>query len=323
MKESSRFLKISSAIFYGLTSFLITVVNKRILSAPFKFPSFLVLGIGQLMATIIVLYVGKKLRIIKLPQYSHKLLRSLFPLPLLYLGTMMFGLGSTQNLSLPMFSALRRFHVWLVMILEMYILKVQVALEVQLSIYAMIGGAVLAAFDDLSFNLEGYVFIMTTNVLGAVNSIYVKKELDGTDLGTYGLMFYNSLVMILPATALAWYLGDLETVYTFDEWTNPAFLIEFILGCIMGFILNYSTILCTQCNSPLTTTMVGSLKNVSVTYIGMFVGGDYIFSWANWIGLNISVAANMVYNYVTFAKKKNPQPEPDAEKLLIDKTESV
>jgi len=77
--ESTQFLKISSAFFYGITSFLITVINKRIPSAPFKFPSFMVLGIGQLTATIIVLYIGKKLRIIKIPQYSHDLMSKLFP----------------------------------------------------------------------------------------------------------------------------------------------------------------------------------------------------------------------------------------------------
>lgn len=46
--------KVSSALFYGIASFLITVVNKTVLTS-WKFPSFLVLSIGQMVAGIVIL----------------------------------------------------------------------------------------------------------------------------------------------------------------------------------------------------------------------------------------------------------------------------
>lgn len=46
--------KVGSALFYGIASFLITVVNKTVLTS-WKFPSFLALSIGQMVAGIVIL----------------------------------------------------------------------------------------------------------------------------------------------------------------------------------------------------------------------------------------------------------------------------
>ncbi|CRK95990.1 CLUMA_CG009431, isoform A [Clunio marinus] len=315
--KSIYYAKIASAVFYGLSSFLITVVNKRVLTS-YEFPSFLVLSLGQIIATVVVLYSGKKLRIVTFPKYSNNIIKEIFPLPLIYLANMIFGLGGTKALSLPMFAALRRFSILMTMLLEFYILKTRPTTAVQLSVYGMVGGALLAASYDLSFNLKGYTFIMITNASTALNGVFVKKKLSGSDLGTYGLMFYNCLMMLVPAFILTWILGDLEKALNYNEWSNPLFVIQFILSCIMGFILNYSIVLCTQHNSALTTTIIGCLKNVSITYIGMFIGGDYVFSWFNCIGINISVLASLAYTYVTFGKKKpqQAQDEEENEELL-------
>ncbi|XP_058828029.1 uncharacterized protein LOC131687946 [Topomyia yanbarensis] len=300
----TQLMKLTSAVFYGTASFLITVVNKTVLTS-YRFPSFLVLSLGQLAASIIVLFLGKHFNIVKFPDLNRDIPRRIFPLPLIYLGNMMFGLGGTQALSLPMFAALRRFSILMTMILELRILGVRPTTAVQVSVYAMVGGALLAASDDLSFNLHGYLFVMVTNSLTAANGVYMKKKLDTADMGKYGLMYYNSLFMFLPAFIGTWLCGDLDKAWQFESWDDPLFAIQFLLSCVMGFVLTYSTILCTQYNSALTTTIVGCLKNISVTYIGMFIGGDYLFSWLNSIGINISVAGSLLYTYVTFRKKSS------------------
>lgn len=88
--------KIGSALFYGVTSFLLTVVNKNILSV-WKFPSFLIVSVGQMTATVSILYIARAFGIVTFPKFSRDIPKKVFPLPFFHFGNMATGLGGTQS----------------------------------------------------------------------------------------------------------------------------------------------------------------------------------------------------------------------------------
>ncbi|KAM8885699.1 nucleotide sugar transporter SLC35D2 isoform 6-T6 [Spinachia spinachia] len=295
-------LKFYSAMFYAGSSFAITVVNKTVLTS-FRFPSYMCLGIGQMLATLVVLYAAKMSKIVQFQDCDRSIPFKIFPLPLLFVGNHITGLASTKKLSLPMFTVLRKFTILMTMILEVYILRKTFPKRLVYSVVTIVLGAVVAASSDLAFDLEAYSFILLNDAFTAASGVYTKKKLGTEGLGKYGVLFYNALIIVIPTFLASALTGDLHKAATFEDWVEVTFILCFLVSCFMGFVLMYSIVLCSYYNSALTTTVVGAIKNVAVAYIGIFVGGDYLFSWTNFLGLSICMSGGLMYSYLTFIDK--------------------
>ncbi|KAM4579132.1 nucleotide sugar transporter SLC35D2 [Fundulus diaphanus] len=317
--EHPRLLKLSSALFYAGSSFLITVVNKTVLTS-FRFPSYLFLGIGQMITTIVVLYLAKRNNVVKFPDFDRSVFLKIFPLPLLYVGNHVTGLASTKKLSLPMFTVLRKFTILMTMVLEAYLLRKTFPRRIIGCVVTMVFGAMVAASSDLAFDVEAYTFILLNDAFTAATGVYTKKKLGDQGLGKYGVLFYNSLIIVFPTVLASAFTGDLHKALSFEDWSKVTFSFCFLLSCFMGFVLMYSIVLCSYYNSALTTTVVGAIKNVAVAYIGIFVGGDYLFSWTNFLGLSICMSGGLVYSFFTFNSSQSPgnkAESPQEQRILI------
>lgn len=174
-------------------------------------------------------------------------------------------------------------------------------MSVVFSVGLMTAGAVLAAINDLNVTLIGVVYVSINNACSAAQGVYVKRCLP--HLGPYGVLFYNALLSMSPMALLVLIVGGADQTLSFAFWDDWRFAALFGVSCAMGTVLQYSVVLCVHHNSALTTSIMGSVKNVSVTYVGMFVGGDYVFTLLNFVGINVSVIGTLVYLWLIFVSE--------------------
>lgn len=119
---SKRVKEVGSAFFYAISSIMIIFANKIVLTS-YGFSSFQALAIGQLFFTLVFLISAKQMSLLKVKSLDLETVQNLFPFGLIYFGNLLFGLGGTKSLNLPMFTVLRRFSVLMTMFGEIYILK--------------------------------------------------------------------------------------------------------------------------------------------------------------------------------------------------------
>uniref|UniRef100_A0A8C4WXA3 Sugar phosphate transporter domain-containing protein n=1 Tax=Eptatretus burgeri TaxID=7764 RepID=A0A8C4WXA3_EPTBU len=235
-----------------------------------------------MLSTVSLLWMGKALGFITFPNFDMTIPSKVLPLPLLYLGNHLFGLISTKRLSLPMFTALRKISIIFTLLAEI----------------ALLGA-------DLSYDGIGYLCVLVNNVFTAANGVCTKYKLNETDLGRFGILYYNCLFVVAPCVVLCIYTGDLDLALHFEGWRDISFIFLFFTSCLSAFLLLTSIITCTQQNSALTTIIIGCFKNVLVTYVGMIIGGDYIFSWMNFIGLNVCIGGGVLYSLLSITAQSH------------------
>jgi solute carrier family 35 protein len=147
---------------------------------------------------------------------------------------------------------------------------------------------------------------------------------------TTELVYYCALLAIAPATIAAYAIGkqrnaqreartqrgliitgEFTIALHYTHATALGFWFALFTAIATGSLLNYTMFLCTAQNSPLTTTIVGHIKNVITALVGMtwFAAGAE-FSTTNLIGIFINLIGGVAYSYVKYRESFQPKSKP-------------
>lgn len=272
-----------SIILYMSSSFLIVMSNKMLLSL-FEFSSVPCIMLFQSLLSVLAWLL--KYKLIQKPSVG------ILIICLLNTANVFFGITSSGIINVAMFSALRRISIFMTMVAQYSCFQQTVTRPVFCSVLLMIGGSLVAAIGDLTFNAFGYVYIMLNNVFTVAVQIQTKKILatDGSNKTT--MLFWSALFNTVVCGAIV--MHDLPV---FHDWSITSFQVIFVCSIVLGFFMNFGAAWTIEKNDALTLAVAGSTKSAImgiVVCVGLF-DATYTFSWVNFIGLQISTIASFAY----------------------------
>lgn len=159
---------------------------------------------------------------------------------------------------------------------------------------------------SLAAYLRGLVSIFSQGLyLTYVQKLGIEKQLTALEL-----LYVNSINCIplfLLYILLSWEFVD---AVNFLRDCTFEFILVFLLVISMGCVLNYSLFLCTTLNSALTTSIVGVIKSVVTTVIGMFTFGGIQPTVLIITGISINTLGGMGYTYLKYKEKQEATDLP-------------
>lgn len=234
----------------------------------------------------------------------------------LFTSNVVVGLSALSLVNIPMFSAFRRLTLLFVMAAEYIFLRKTHSRPIIQAVVIMTIGAFISGIDDVSFSRLGYCLVFLNNVLTAAYLASIKRAMKDTHFNPLALLYYTALLGFPLVTLLLISTGELAHVIlafrTQPELLSWGFLASLLLTATGAFAVNFSTSLCTDVTSPLTTSVAGQVKNVIQTILGFFSWG-FVPTRMNTVGLLIALGAQVWFAYLKYMERHGSNRGKDQE----------
>jgi len=174
---------------------------------------------------------------------------------------------SLKLISVAMVVILKNFQTIIIALGDRYFYNRAISLGTVASIVLMFVATVVSGFNDLEFNMEGYVWVLLNCVIGASYILYMKLTTIKSELGDFGNVFYNNSLSIPLVLVFIILNGELSQLlkYNFSKIHYPLMIYNGITACGLSFASFWAM----RETSPTSYSIAGALNKIPTTIIGI------------------------------------------------------
>jgi len=300
---------LSSCILYSFCSVSMVLVNKSLASSYNKLIDGdlnILLVVFQAIIAVMAVEFSKMMKWVEYPSFSMSTAKQWAPVNILFCAMLFTGMASLQHNSVPMVTVFKNITNIVVSIGDYYFFGTTVEGLVILAFGTMLGGALLAARNDVAITASG-IFWMAANCVSTAGYIlYMKFATKNVKLSKFGMVFYNNVlctVFLLPVTLFNGEMNlflNTALIHTFDYGWKNAF------AGFVGFFLNFASLNCVSNTGPTTYAIVGSLNKVPIAILGFYLF-DNVITPQTWFFIGVSMCGGFLYSYakISAGRKKS------------------
>ncbi|CAF0859683.1 unnamed protein product [Brachionus calyciflorus] len=331
-------LHFPSAIFYGAMSTIMVFSNKYLFSEwNFDCPIFLILV--QMFSNLALIFtynsIDKLSHNLKIDTSLHKIINydsdnpvvtKLFNLRifigLFYSLHSVLSLKALSGLNIPIYIMFKRCTPLVNLILSIFVFKntetkKRHSKNIIFSILMMTFGVIIASIGDIEFDLYSYIYCGFSVICQAFYLSTIQKygEINKTNsLQTY----YECTIISIPILFVFFIFTNERTQFINDmkPLNDTNFILVFFLVIISGSLLCFSQFWCTLKNNAITTSVLGVLKSLIQTVIGiLLIKNADKMSNLTYLGIFINLVFGSLYTYLKYIETES--------KKDINKSEST
>ncbi|XP_075044343.1 GDP-fucose transporter 1 isoform X2 [Mixophyes fleayi] len=317
-----RAVKIAMVVMlYWFISITMVFLNKYLLDSPsLRLDAPLFVTFYQCLVTVLLCKALSMMSmviptgVIEFPsiRFDLKVLRSVLPLSLVFIGMITFNNLCLKNLGVAFYTVGRCLSTVFNVLLSYVLLKQTTSKYALLSCGVILGGFWLGIDQEGAggtLSWSGIFFGVLASLCVSLNAIYTKKVLPAVDGSIWRLTFYNNVNACFLFLPLMVVFGELGTVFSFDKLNSLHFWGMMTLGGIFGFAIGYVTGLQIQFTSPLTHNISGTAKACAQTVLAVFYDQQTkSFLW--WTSNAMVLGGSFCYTWVKGLEMKKMQDQP-------------
>lgn len=319
-------LHFPSAILYGVASSLMMFSTKFLMNNwSFYCPVFLIL-IEMLLNVITIIIIGlvnlfdiqivlNVKNIFELSVSSR--LKYQVLIALLFSVHSVLSLKSLSELDIPIYIMFRRLVPLINLIISFFLfsssIKKRHSLKITFSILGLTLGVLLGGIGDINFEFYSYLYCGLSIIFQAFYLSAIQKTGE-SEKNSLQLLYECSLLSV-PLLLIIFFVTKEMSVIAKTTSEDGGLYFWFIFTCVItcGSLLCFTQFWCTIKNDAITTSVIGVLKSIVQTLIGIIIFQSYKQTTVlTYVGLAVNITSGICYTYFKYTEKETEEEIPFA-----------